>query len=315
MTPRAALENEIFRGYVLLVACLLLIAGIVLMLLRWRLGGKTDHAWKAYQAWLFMIPLIVVVMFLGREAFIVFVTILSLRGFWEFATATGLARDRWLVVVVAAGFVGLGVAALVTEPEQNTPGWYGLYLTLPVYVIVLIFLVPILRNSSTGQVRQGSLAVLGFMYIGWLFGFLALLANVRQAYAYLSFLLFAVEACDIAAYICGRIFGRHPLRSEISPKKTWEGALGSLALAMSLPWLLRFTFPHFGAVELLLTGLIVGIGGQVGDLSMSVIKRDVDVKDMGQVIPGHGGILDRIDSLILVAPLFFQMVHFFHNLY
>src|SRR3970282_2209727 len=100
---------------------------------------------------------------------------------------------------------------------------------------------------------------------------------------------------DIAAYTCGRLWGRHRLRSSISPNKTWEGALGGLAVSLALPWLLWFSFPHFGALELLLTGLVVGIGSQLGDLAMSLIKREVGLKDMGSLLPGHGGILDRID--------------------
>jgi phosphatidate cytidylyltransferase len=83
---------------------------------------------------------------------------------------------------------------------------------------------------------------------------------------------------------------------------------------MVLPWVLRFSFPFFGPTQLILTGLIVGIGALLGDLSISVIKRDIGTKNMGATIPGHGGILDRIDSLIYVAPLFMHMAGYYYRL-
>jgi phosphatidate cytidylyltransferase len=147
-----------------------------------------------------------------------------------------------------------------------------------------------------------------------MFGHLAFLANATNAYGYLLYVLFATEINDVAAFTCGRLFGRRPFRSNISPKKTWEGALGALAVSMALPWAMRFSFPDFGPTQLVLTGLIVGVGGQLGDLAISVIKRDIGIKDMGEGIPGHGGVLDRIDSLIYVAPLFFHMAGYFYGL-
>jgi phosphatidate cytidylyltransferase len=310
-----AIASEIFRSYVLLVAGWLMLGGMVISALRWRIKDKVEHAWRAYRSWLVMIPLIVVVMTLGHEAFVLFVAGLALCGLWEFATATGLSRDRWLTGVVGVGILGLGVIALLSKGLVITSAdALGFYNTLPVLILPAIFLVPIVRNQTQGQLRQVSLAVLGFVLLGWLFCHLALLASTQHAYGYLSFLLFAVEFCDIAAYVVGRTFGKHLLRSEISPKKSWEGAIGSFAVAMALPWLLWFSFPHFRPLDLIVTGLIVGLGGQLGDLAISVIKRDVEVKDMGNVIPGHGGILDRIDSLIFVAPLFFHYVRYFHEL-
>jgi phosphatidate cytidylyltransferase len=128
----------------------------------------------------------------------------------------------------------------------------------------------------------------------------------------LLFLLFATELNDIAAFTCGKLFGRRKLRPHISPNKTWAGSLGALAVSLTMPWVLHFSFPHFGPLQCVLTGLIVGVGGQLGDLSISVIKRDLGVKDMGKLVPGHGGILDRIDSLIFVAPLFLHMARYFY---
>jgi phosphatidate cytidylyltransferase len=310
-----------------------------------RFGLKRDvgHAWRSYRSWLVMVPLVLSAIFLGRIAFVAFVGLLSILGFREFARATGLSRDRALCGVVYAGIVAVGVVSLTPDPRLSVTGWYGMFMVLPVYVVAAILLIPILRNRSQGQLQSVSLAALGFLYIGWMFGHLAFLANANpaildpananlananlanvgpananhggaHAYGYLLFLIFAVELNDIAAFTFGRLLGRHPLRNNISPKKTWEGALGALAVSLALPWLLWFCFPHFSPRELVLTGLIVGVGGQLGDLSISLIKRDLGVKDMGAAISGHGGILDRIDSMIYVAPLFFHMVRWFHDL-
>ena len=170
------------------------------------------------------------------------------------------------------------------------------------------------RDVAERQLQRVALAILGFVYLGWMFSHLGFLANSPHAVGYLLFLVVAVEGNDIAAFTCGKLFGRRKLREHISPNKTLGGAVGAVGVSLALPWLLSFSFPHFGPVELVLTGLIVGVGGQLGDLAISVIKRDIGIKDMGGLIPGHGGILDRVDSLIFVAPLFFHMTRWFHGL-
>ena len=126
--------------------------------------------------------------------------------------------------------------------------------------------------------------------------------------------MFAVEINDVAAFTCGKIFGKHKLRENISPKKTLEGAIGALIISVGLAWALSFSFPHFALWAVLLAGFSVGVGGQLGDLVISYIKRDIGIKDMGSVIQGHGGILDRVDSMIFVAPIFFHVVRWLHGL-
>src|SRR5947209_3487285 len=255
-----------------------------------------------------MVPLLLLVFFLGREAGISFVTLVALLAFREFARATGLNRDRVITGAVYLGICAFGVACWLTDPNDGTPGWYDLFMVLPVFGIALILAIPVVCNRTRDHLPLLVLAVFALVYFGWMLGHLTFLTNSAHAYSYLGYLVLAVELSDVAAYTCGKLFGRHLLRSNISPKKTWEGAIGALAVSCLLPWALHFTFPHFEAWDCLLAGLIVGIGGQLGDLVVSVIKRDLGIKDMGAVIPGHGGILDRIDSLIYVAPLFFHYV-------
>jgi phosphatidate cytidylyltransferase len=307
--------SETIRIYLYIAAGVLLFAGTAIAILKWVLKKNADHAWHSFRGWLIMIPLVVGAILLGREATILFFAVVALVGFTEFARATGLYRD-WLVTgLVYAGIAGLAIVTLISPPDDPAKtGWYGMFMALPVYVVASVLLAPILRDRTKGQLQVVALAMVGFIYIGWMFGHLAFLADGKNAAGYILFLLFAVPLCDVAAFTFGKIFGRHKMRPNISPNKTWEGSIGAFAVGMALPWIFRFSLAGFGTRELLLAGAIVGIGSQLGDLSISVIKRDIGIKDMGTLIEGHGGVLDRIDSLIYVAPLFFHMTRFFVGL-
>jgi phosphatidate cytidylyltransferase len=316
MSPQIALHDPVFRTYFAIVLVSLAIGGAVLGFLRFILKRETASMFQTYWSWILMAAIGLVVVFLGRIPTIAGVTLLGIYAFKEFARASGLYRDWWMTGAVYTGIIAVGVASLISHPRGEEPGtgWYGLFVAVPVFAIALILLMPILRNRARGELQRMSLAIVGFIYMGWMFGHLGFLANARNAYGFLCFVIFATAVCDVAAFTFGKIFGHRPLRSEISPNKTWEGAIGAFAVAMILPWVLRFSFPFFGPRELVLTGLIVGIGGQLGDLSISVIKRDIGTKDMAAIIPGHGGILDRIDSLIYAAPLFMHMAGYYFPL-
>jgi phosphatidate cytidylyltransferase len=316
MSPHIALHDPIYRVYLGIVPISLAIGGIVLGFLHWGLHKELGPVWKTYRSWLIMAPIGLAVVFAGRGPTIIGITLLAILAFKEFARASGLYRDWWMTGAVYIGIVTVGISSLLRHPRGLEPGtgWYSFFVAVPVFAIALILLIPILRNRARGELQRMSLAIVGFIYIGWMFGHLGFLANASNAYGFLCYIIFATELNDVAAFTFGRLLGCHPLRSQISPNKTWEGALGAVSVSMILPWLLRFSFPFFGPWQLVLTGLIVGIGGQLGDLSISVIKRDIGTKDMGATIPGHGGILDRIDSLIYVAPLFMHMAAYYYAL-
>jgi phosphatidate cytidylyltransferase len=302
--------SVVFVTYAAVVGALLALAGLVLGSL--RLAGRDVSApLRTYRGWLVMIPIVLGTLLLGREATIIGVTLLAVFGFREFARATGLYEDWWMTGIVYLAIVALGAVSLVTDPRLGRPGWYGMFMALPAFVIASILLVPVVRNRSQGALQKVAVAILGFIYFGWMFMHLGLLANTPNALGYLLFLVFAVEIGDVAAFTFGRVFGKRKLRERISPNKTVAGSVGALGVSLVLPWLLWFSFPHFGPGLLVLTGLIVGIGGQLGDLVISYIKRDIGIKDMGTTIRGHGGILDRVDSMIFVAPIFFHTVRWF----
>ena len=314
MTISTALQSEVFLTYVYIIAGLVGFAGLALAILT-AMGKNVASVWNTYRGWLVMVPLVLGTIFLGRAAIILGVALLALFGFKEFARATGLYNDWWLTGLVYLGIATLAVASFVTDPRLDLPGWYGLFMSLPTYVVGAVLLVPILRNRAKGQLQKVALAILGFVYFGWMFSHLGFLANTEHAYGYILYLIFAVEINDIAAFTSGKLFGKHKLRENISPNKTIEGAVGAVCISLLIPWLLWFSFPHFQIWDLLITGLIVGVGGQLGDLVISYIKRDIGIKDMGAVIKGHGGILDRVDSMIFVAPIFFHVVRWVHGIY
>jgi phosphatidate cytidylyltransferase len=305
MNLRAALADPVFRRYAILIVSLLAGSGALLAVLTFGLRENIGKVWTIWRSWIVMAPLGLLVVALGREATIVGVLLVAVFAFKEFARATGLYRDWWMTAAVYLALLATAVAAF--WPHHR--GAWNLMQTMPAYATAVIVAVPILRNRVDGQLQRVALSVLGFLLVGWSLMHLAFLASTANAFGYLIFIVFACEVCDIAAFTCGKLLGHHPLRSNVSPKKTWGGALGALALAIALPWLLGFSFPPvFDGRAKLAAGLIVGVAGPLGDLAISVFKRDLGIKDMGAAIPGHGGILDRVDSLLLTAPLFTHLV-------
>jgi phosphatidate cytidylyltransferase len=313
MTIDAALHSDIYLTYLVIVLGILVFAGLMLLIMS-ALGKDVSSIWTTYRGWLIMIPLVMGTIFLGRTAVIIGVGLVAIVGFKEFARATGVYEDWGLTGLVYLGILLLAGASYVTDPRLDYPGWYGLFMSLPAYVVGAILLVPILRNRAKGQLQRVALAIVGFIYFGWMFSHLGFLANSQYAYGYVLYLVLAVEINDIAAFTCGKIFGKHKLRENISPNKTIEGSIGAICVSLVVPWALWFSFPHFEPVHLVITGLVVGVGGQLGDLVISYIKRDIGIKDMGAVIQGHGGILDRVDSMIFVAPIFFHIVRWMHGI-
>jgi phosphatidate cytidylyltransferase len=314
MSPSAALASDVFRFFALLTTGLLVVGGATIAVLRFGFAKDVSQAWDSYRGWLAMAPVIAASLVAGRAVAICFFALIAIVAFTEYARATGLHRDLTMTFTVLAGIVGIAVVALARDPATGAHGWYGLFMAGPVFVLAALMLAAILRNRPEGQLKAVALSLFGFLYIGWMFGHVAFLANTRNPYGYLLYLLFAVELNDVAAFTCGKLFGRRPLCTNVSPWKTREGALGAVAVSALFPLAVRFALPDFSALECVLAGLLVGVGGHLGDLSISVIKRDIGIKDMGTFIRGHGGVLDRIDSLLYSAPLFFHFTRYVQGL-
>jgi phosphatidate cytidylyltransferase len=156
--------------------------------------------------------------------------------------------------------------------------------------------------------RMGKVS-LGFIYVGFLLSYFVLLRGIEGGSAWIFFLLSVIFSGDTMAYYVGKGIGRHKLYPKVSPAKTWEGSIGGLIgnMIASLTFWFIF-FRHLPIFHFIIMAIGIGIFGQLGDLCESMIKRGAGKKDSGSILPGHGGLLDRIDSLIFSAPFLYQYI-------
>jgi phosphatidate cytidylyltransferase len=265
-----------------------------------------------------LLPLVIALVWWSTWAVVAVVIGATLIGLLELygAFAQGRYRPR----------IGLGLAmatALVLAVAMRQGGAFD-PLPLALTLIVLVGLVAELaRHTHEDALPNWGLTVAGALYIGWLFSHFIMLRalvtplrtspftplGLSSGAAWVYMVLAITWLQDTAAYFVGRRWGRHTMAPVLSPKKTWEGAIGGLAGAVvgGVVSVLLFGLPVAPGVGVLL-GLVGGVVGPLGDLSESLIKRQVGLKDAGHLIPGHGGILDRTDSLLFTGPVLFYLI-------
>jgi phosphatidate cytidylyltransferase len=253
------------------------------------------------------IPAIVVISYLGSYFFFIFVLAIAIISFYEF----------WLFVknkeIEANLFLGiLFVILILTNSFKNFIDFYALL----ILVVLILTIVELFRNKGSAIINLGT-TLIGILYIGL---FSAALVSIREYYPIeyargglvIISILFSIWICDSAAFFGGTALGKHKMFPRVSPKKSWEGAVFGLLFALATMISSKVLFLDFISWEdALLIGLIVGIVGQLGDLVESLFKRDAGVKDSSDFIPGHGGVFDRFDSLLYVAPVVFLYIKYF----
>ena len=204
--------------------------------------------------------------------------------------------------------VGIGLAgcvALIISPHEPGMALPGLLVSL-----IAILSIPLLIRTPLDQsVKDAALALTGMMYIGLTLGYLVAVRLLQQGEWLLFFLLLVTWAADTGAYYVGTLYGQRRLAPRISPKKTIEGLAGGLFAALLIAFAARWTFlSDMSNWDGLVLALLLTVAGLWGDLVESAIKRSVGVKDSGGLLPGHGGMLDRLDSLLFTAPTFYYYV-------
>jgi phosphatidate cytidylyltransferase len=307
---RHAFDHPVTVALVVAIALVLLVTPLVI----WGLSrtGRINmplrvELVKRYKSWLVLIALMLAPILLGAVWTILAVGLMSLLCYREFARATGLFRERLISLTVV-----LGTLALVFAVLDN---WYHLFVAVTPLTVASIAAVAILADQPRGYIQRVGLGVLGFILFGAGLNHLGYFANDPNFRPILIMLLLAVEINDVFAFLVGKTLGRRKLAPNTSPNKTVAGALGAVVLTTLVVTIVgRFVFA--GTVleawhHLVTLGVLISVVGQLGDLMLSSVKRDLGIKDMGVTIPGHGGLLDRFDSLILVSPAVFHYVNYF----
>jgi phosphatidate cytidylyltransferase len=249
--------------------------------------------------------------------FFCLVAFMALVALWEYYrmleadgigvfTLTGLICA---VVLLAGGFLLM--------KEQGPENAYDFELVVLVLFLIVTFSRQMFRGASGDPLRAMSYTVFGLLYIPWLFSFITKIIYLTPRAAdetttgqyYVLFLVMVTKFSDMGAYVFGSLFGRHPFAPHISPHKTWEGFAGALITSvLAATWLYALIPEKLSAFrfdDIIVLGLLLGFAAVIGDLAESIVKRGANTKDSSHMLPGIGGTLDLIDSLLFTSPLLF----------
>lgn len=293
------------------VLALLLVASVVAAILRRRKAGPTiDNLVARINAWWVMVAVLAACFLLGRVATLVLFALASFLALREFVTLTPTRRGDHLVLVLCF-YVAIPLQYFLIGID-----WYGLFvMCIPVYGFLLLPAVSALAGDTEDFLARNTKIQWGLMLTVYCISYApALLLLEIPGYEHgnlllLLYLLLVVQLSDVLQYVFGKLLGRHLLAPRVSPSKTLEGLVGgglsATGVGAALWWITPFTPLQSGLLSLLIVAC-----GFLGGLALSAVKRSLGAKDWGQMIEGHGGMLDRLDSVSFAAPIFFHVVRF-----
>jgi len=246
--------------------------------------------------------IIVASLYTYRPSFVIVVALASVIGVYELVTAISTVEARPPLVLLVVEALAIDVAAWFRGPD----GLVGALLLSIIGVAIWR-----LGDGATGYLRDVAAGVFVAVYLPFLAGFAILLAHAEDGAPRVVLFVAAVVCSDTGGYAAGVLLGRHPMAPTISPKKSWEGFLGSvIACCVCGALVMELTF-HQQWWQGLVFGLAIAVTATLGDLGESMIKRDLGLKDMGKLLPGHGGVMDRLDSLLPCAAVAYLLLSVF----
>lgn len=298
------------------IGAVLLFASVVGWLLRWRLGAGHSvvaNLCARINAWWVMVAVIGIALLGGRSGVVLLFGLVSFFALREFITLTQTRRGDHLALL-ACFFIFLPLQYVFVW--QN---WYGMFsIFVPVYAFLLMPFLACLGRDTTRFLERATQTQWGLMICVYAISHVPALLALDIAefedrnILLVVFLIVVVQSSDVLQYVWGKLFGRHKIAPNVSPSKTVEGFVGGIASATALGAALYWITP-FSPLASAGMALAITLMGFAGGLVMSAIKRDRGVKDWGQMIEGHGGMLDRLDSVCFSAPVFFHLVRYFYT--
>jgi phosphatidate cytidylyltransferase len=307
------IQKEGFLIFGCLVGALALASVVAWLLARRGPSKVVDNLTARIRAWWVMVVVLAGALFAGRNAVILLFAFISFNGLREFITLTPTKR---------ADHTALFLSFFIVLPAQYAliwMDWYGLFAVfIPVYGFLLLPIVAVLAADSTDFLARTAETQWGLMICVYCISHVPALMTLRipgfgdRSALLMVFLLVVAQSSDVLQYVCGKLLGRRKIAPLVSPSKTVEGFVGGVACATALGAGL-WTITPFRPWQAAGMALVITLMGFLGGLVMSAIKRDRGVKDWGHLIEGHGGVMDRLDSVAFSAPVFFHLTRYFFS--
>ena len=307
----AAQPQALLWGLGGIIGLLVLGSLIATVLTLARPGKDYRELRERMSSWWVMIGLLAGALLLGWQATLGLFAVVSFIALREFLSLAPTRREDRLIIL--ASYLAIPVSYAFVAADI-----YGIYLVIiPVYAFLILPWLMAVIGQTKGYLSSVALFHWGLMTCVYNIGYAAFLMRTPAdqtpagAAGLVFFLLVATEFNDVAQYVWGKLFGRNKIIPKVSPNKTWEGFLGGWATTAALIWFVGPVFTPLHGIGLATMAVVLPVADFAGDVTMSAIKRDIGVKDTSHLIPGHGGILDRIDSLTFTAPLYFHLLAWF----
>lgn len=302
-----SIQSAIVLGMIL---GLLLLATLIVLVI-WRKETSAELKNRIYSWWLIVVAFIFGVM-LNKILAVIFFSLISYLALKEYFTLipTRPIDRRIIFYSYLSIFIQYGFA----EAQ-----WYGLFVIwIPIFLFLLLPFMQVLNGETKGFLEHTSRIQWGVMMFIFGLSHIAFMINLPKVQSsnvggqeLVLYLIVLTELNDVLQYLWGKAFGKHQIVPKISSNKTVEGFVGAFVTLSFLAIILDFLTP-FTWYEALMAGMLISSVGFIGDVVISMVKRDIGVKDSGHLLPGHGGILDRVDSLTYTAPLFFYFTYYLY---